>query len=108
MVIPIKVLWEQSLTDEYIPESMKLGLITPIYKSGCKSEAKNYRSITLTSHVIKTFEKILVDKIVTFMNESDLFNRGQHGFRKGRSCLSQLIQHHISLLEALDEGSECF
>ena len=41
-----------------------------------------------------------------YMEENDLFNPGQHGFRNGRSCLSQLIAHydHISQLLESDQN----
>ena len=39
------------------------------------------------------------------MEENDLFNNSQHGFRKCRSCLSQLIEQHAEVLEAMCQGS---
>ena len=33
------------------------------------------------------------------MDENELFNKSQHGFRAGRSCLSQLLNHVCSILE---------
>ena len=31
-------------------------------------------------------------------------NENQHGFRQGRSCLSQLLQHYDNILKILEEG----
>ena len=39
------------------------------------------------------------------MDSLKLFNRGQHGFRTGRSCLSQLLEHQQRVLRALSNGS---
>ena len=39
------------------------------------------------------------------MNNNDLFNPNQHGFRSGRSCLSQLLEQHNLILDMLNEGS---
>ena len=66
--------------------------------------AKNYRPIALTSHLIKVFEKVLSKSIVAFMETNNLFNPGQHGFRHGRSCLSQLITHYDHILDLLEQG----
>ena len=47
---------------------------------------------------------MLVLWIVDYLEREGLFNINQHGFRKGRSCLSQLLEHHMSILEALADG----
>ena len=39
------------------------------------------------------------------MEENGTFSEGQHGFRKGRSCLSQLLIHHESILEDISKGA---
>ena len=67
---------------------MKLGIITPVHKGGARNDAKNYRPISLTSHVIKVFERVLVTKITQKLEADDLLNETQHGFRRGRSCQS--------------------
>ena len=38
------------------------------------------------------------------MDEHDIFNKFQHGFRKGRSCLSQLLSHFDLITRLLEEG----
>ena len=35
------------------------------------------------------------------MEEKNLFNPGQHGFRLGRSCLSQLVAHYDNIIRLL-------
>jgi hypothetical protein len=48
-----------SLREGNVPSDLKLGLITPIYKGGARDKLRNYRPVTLTSHVIKVFEKLV-------------------------------------------------
>ena len=67
-------------------------------------EPANYRPVALTSHIIKLFEKIVRKYIVAYMEENDLFNPTQHGFRAGRSCLSQLIAHFDYISQQLEKG----
>ena len=38
------------------------------------------------------------------MEENNLINPGQHGFRTGRSCLSQLLAHFETITQILEEG----
>ena len=46
-----------------IPDSLKDGIVTPVYKGGDKTQPKNYRPVTLTSHIIKVFERIVCDEL---------------------------------------------
>lgn len=87
-----------------VPAATKEANITPIYKGGERSLAKNYRPVALTSHIIKVFEKILRDRIYSFLKTQQLINPNQHGFRKGRSCLSQLLQQYDHQLQKLVQG----
>ena len=46
----------------------------------------------------------MVKKLTKYLEEQSLYNKGQHGFRSGRSCVSQLLQHRINVLSALEDG----
>ena len=102
----ITLLWKISMEQGYIPQILKAGLITPIHKSGPCTMEQNYRPISLTSHITKIFERIIVKKINQYLESNGLFNEGQHGFRSGRSCLSQLLAHHNDVIEGLVDGSD--
>ena len=96
---PFKVIWTESMQTGVIPRILKRGKITPIYKGGDRMIASNYRPVTLTSHCIKMYEKIIVQKMTRYLEDNNLYNSGQHGFRGGRSCLTQLIDHQMNILE---------
>ena len=38
------------------------------------------------------------------MEEKSLFNPNQHGFRKGHSCLSELLDHYEDILDFLNDN----
>ena len=103
--IQLKIMWKSSINTVFIPGERKLGLITPVCKGGLRSKPGNYMPITLTCHIVKTFERIVVENLVQCMEEGHLFNESQHGFRRRRSCLSQLLKHHSHLIEVLEERS---
>ena len=60
--------------------------------------------MALTSHIIKVFEKVVRQHIVNYIEERNLLNPNQHGFRSGRSCLSQLVQHYDKIIKLMEEG----
>ena len=81
-------------------------MISPIHKKGSKAVPENYRPISLTSHVIKVFERIVRDKLVHYLETNHLICHNQHGFRKGRSCLSELLIHFDDILSNRNEGKD--
>ena len=101
---PLGKLWRCSLDTGVIPQILKTANVCPIYKGGDRSLPKNYRPVALTSHLTKVFEKCARNKIVEHMETHHLFSDKQHGFRKGRSCLSKLLAHHDWVLNNLAEG----
>ena len=102
--IPLKILWRKSMEEGKIPANLKRGIVTPIFKGGERSKPKNYRPITLTSHVVKIFEKVIVKNLVNYMESINVFNPGQHGFTKGRSYLAELLEHHHKILAELESN----
>ena len=90
---PLNIFWRNCLDNNTTPAILKTNFITPIFKSGNQGSPENYRPVALTSQITKVFEKVIRKKLVTFLEENNLFNSSQHGFRPGRSCLSQLLAH---------------
>jgi len=53
---------------------------------------------------MKIFEKVVLKNIVKYCDERNLFNANQHGFRGGRSYLSQLLGHCDYILSQMEQG----
>ena len=87
-----------------VPECLKIAHIIPIHKGDHRGLAANYRPISLTSHIVKILEKIIRNHLVNFLEQNNLYNPGQHGFRQGRSCLSQLLAFYDEVLRMLEKG----
>ena len=100
---PLRLLWTKSLREGTVPESLKFGLVTAIFKSGDKSDPKNYRPITMSSHISKVFERVIIKRLTAYLEKLGIFNEGQHGFRSGRSTTSQLLEHIQKIVHILEE-----
>ena len=88
-----------------IPEIFKTAHITPLLKPGClKCKATSYRPVSLTSHIVKTYERVVKKYLQNYLEFYMKISPGQHGFRQKRSCLSQLLEHHEYILKGLEEG----
>ena len=99
LALPIYLIWRKSLDTGDIPEVLKSQGIIPIFKKGNRACPANYRPVSLTSHLIKLFERILRRKIVDYIEENNLLTDHQHGFREHRSCLTQLLKHIDDILK---------
>ena len=102
---PLFCLWRKCLDQGITPSKLKEGHIIPIHKGGHQGIPANYRPVALTSHVIKIFEKVVRKYIAQFLDDNNKMNDGQHGFRLGRSCLSELLIHYDRIVEILEAGS---
>ena len=97
-------LFRKSLDTGEVPYDWRHAAVVPLHKGGSKSSAANYRPVSLTSVVCKTFERILKEEIVHHLEDHQLILKSQHGFLKGRSCLTNLITYLEDVTRAIDEG----
>ena len=88
---PLTVIFNKSLEEGKVPDGWKIAHVTAIFKKGKRTSPGNYRPVSLTSVICKLMESLLRDQIMNFLNENKLLNDHQHGFRSGRSCVTQLI-----------------
>ena len=72
-----------------IPQEWKLAHVVPVFKKGTKADVENYRPISLTCLVMKIFEKLVRNEIMSRCQ--DKINQKQHGFLPGKSCITQMI-----------------
>ena len=89
-----------------VPKLYKTSPIAPLHKKGSYAIAANYRPVSLTSHVIKIYERVLRKQMVAHLEENNLLNSKQHGFRSGKSCLTQLLHHFDDIIESLSNGDD--
>ena len=78
----LKIIFNNSLQTHQVPSDWRAGNITPIFKKGSKTDASNYRPISLTSIVCKLFESIIRDHIVQYFIVNNLFSSKQYGLLK--------------------------
>ena len=67
--------------------------MTPIYKKGQKEDLGNYRPVSLTSVPGKVMEQLILSELTMEVQDSQGIRPSQHGFMKGRSCLTSLISY---------------
>ena len=88
---PLSIIFQHSFMTASLPHEWKLHTITPIHKSGNRSNPCNYRPVALLPIVSKVMESIIDDAIRQFLQETRSITVSQHGFVRGRSCTTNLL-----------------
>ena len=94
---PLTILFNASLRLGYFPNLWKSSYLIPLHKSGSKTNASNYRGIAKLNAIPKLFEKLITD-IVSY-NVSSIIDCRQHGFRKGLSTVTNLLQFSSQIID---------
>ncbi|XP_059805904.1 uncharacterized protein LOC132380941 [Hypanus sabinus] len=88
---PLARIFVSSLSTGMVLEDWKEVNVVPMFKKGSRDSPGNNRPVSLTSVVGKLLEKILRDRMYGHLENHGLIRDSQHGFMKGRSCLTSLI-----------------
>ena len=101
-------MFKASLTQSDTPDTWREALISPLLKGGKKdcNKAENYRPISLTSISCKVLEHILHSNIMEHLENNNILTDLQHGFRKHRSCETQLIKTVNDLAKSMNHGEQ--
>jgi hypothetical protein len=83
----------------------KKTIVVPIYKGVDRSVVQNYRLVSLSSVVCKQMEHVIAGYVRQVWENSDWLYEGQHGFRPGYSCESQIIRVCQDISGSLDEAA---
>ncbi len=101
---PLSIFFQKSIDEGVMPPIFKSAAVVPIHKGGDKNLPSNYRPISLTPIITKVFERIVRKAMVAYLEDNDLMNSTQHGFRKGRSCISALIDVYDYIMQSLGDS----
>jgi len=87
-----------------VPVDWKVADVMPIYRKGQKEDPGNYRPVSLTLVPGKVMEQIILSVVTQHSQDSQVIRPSQHGFMKGRSCLTNQISCYDQLTSLVDEG----
>ena len=67
-------------------------------------ELNNYRPISVLKIFCKTFERLMYNKLIKFLDIYNILDQNQFGFRQGHSTHHALITLVDNIAKSLDNG----
>ena len=97
-------LFNLSLRDGSIPDSWKCALIVPLHKGGNVKDVNNYRPVSLLPIQGKVIEKIVHNRLISHLEEHDILDSRQGGFRKNHSTTDTSVNFVDDIYRAMNTG----
>ena len=100
------VFFQASINQGVIPKDWKRADVVPIFKKGAKNRPENYLPVSLTAITCKMLEHVITSNIRRHLDQHEVLTDAQHGFRKHRSCETQLIITLQDLAKSVDDKGQ--
>ena len=97
LVRPLSLLFEKSYDNSYFPELWKKS-----NKENDKRNFENYHPFSLLPIFSKVFEKIIFNQTYSFLQNEQLLNPNQSGFRPSDSYINQLLSITHEIFQSFD------
>ena len=76
------IIYNKSFTEGQLPDLLLLAKVIPIHKGDDATNPNNYRPISLLSVFDKLLEKLMLNRLNTFLSKNNILYKYQFGFRK--------------------------
>ena len=98
---PLTTFWRASLDQGVIPDELLLVQISPLHKGGSRADPAQFRPVALTSHLIKSFERVVRKVLFRYLEVYGIFPDGfvnlfLYNLNK---TFQTLIKHQLDLLK---------
>ena len=94
--LPITWIINLSISENTVPDGIKVARVKPLFKKNSNLEVGNYRPVSILSIVSKILERAVYIQLENYLTKNNILYEYQSGFRKSFStdtCLIHLLDH---------------
>ena len=103
----ITKLFNLSIRSGKFPGIWKCSKVSALFKSGDRTNATNYRPISILPTLSKILERVLHSQLHEYLNSTNLLSNNQFGFRSKRSTATALSSFADEVLLNMEKGHIC-
>ena len=93
-----------SLSQGIFPNELKIARVLPLFKSGNSKLVSNYRPVSILPVLSKIFEKVIHNRLISFINEHNVLYSHQYGFRSKHNTTMALITLVDNIVNGFDNN----
>ena len=101
---PLKHIFQISLTKGIVPNKLKIARVTPVFKAGEVTDVSNYRPISVLPCFSKILERIMYNRLFSYLDKNDILYNKQFGFQKANSTDHAIIQLIDQLVKSFNDN----
>ena len=101
---PISAIINSSMNTGVFPDILKIAKVCPVFKNGEKSDFQNYRPISVLPSFSKFFEKVVHNRLLSYLDSNNILCRNQYGFRRNHSTYMALIDMYDQISASADKN----
>ena len=102
---PLSNMFNLSFSEGRCPNFLKISSVIPIYKKDSKLKVANYRPISLLSNINKILEKLMFNRLHSFLESNKCIYDLQFGFRQKHSTNHALLSMTQQIKDTIDKGN---
>jgi Reverse transcriptase (RNA-dependent DNA polymerase)/Endonuclease-reverse transcriptase len=101
----LTTVFNSTLSTGIFPDKLKVAKIIPIHKNGPKDIVANYRPISLLPTFSKIIEKIIQNRLLSYIDKNNILSNNQYGFRAKHSTLLAVTDFYDSVSKSIDKSN---
>ena len=81
----LAILFNRSINGGIFPQLFKIAKVVPLFKNDSPLTVSNYRPISLLPIISKIFERLMYNRLISFINKYNIITPNQYGFQAQKS-----------------------
>ena len=93
-----------SLLSGVVPQMAKIARVTPVFKSGDKNDLSNYRPISILPSLSKVLERVVYNRLISYLDNLNILVPSQYGFRKNNTTYMAVLDLIEQINNSIDKN----